>query len=91
MFSVSKTLLKNVRVDDSCVNTIYSNGTFTGTALPDVNFKQGSSASTNRAWERKGRDENVPNSELISKLDVKAKANNPHLQKLLDENCPVYG
>ena len=91
LFSVSKTLLKNVRVDDSCVNTIYSNGTFTGTALPDVNFKQGSSASTNRAWERKGRDENVPNSELISKLDVKAKANNPLLQKLLDENCPVYG
>lgn len=90
LFSVSKTLLKNVRVDDSCVNTIYSNGTFTGTALPDVNFKQGSSASTNRAWERKGRDENVPNSELISKLDVKAKANNPLLQKLLDENRPVY-
>lgn len=91
LFSVSKTLLKNVRVDDSCVNTIYSNGTFTGTALPDVNFKQGSSASTNQAWEKKGRGETVSNNELISKLDVKAKANNPLLQKLLDENCPVYG
>lgn len=91
LFSVSKTLLKNVRVDDSCVNTIYSNGTFTGTALPDVNFKQGSSASTNQAWEKKGRGETVSDSDLISKLDVKAKANNPLLQKLLDENCLVYG
>ena len=91
LFSVSKTLLKNVRVDDSCVNTIYSNGTFTGTALPDVNFKQGSSASTNQAWEKKGRGETVSNNELISKLDVKAKANNPLLQKLLDENQHVYG
>lgn len=91
LFSVSKTLLKNVRVDGSCVNTIYSNGTFTGKALPDVNFKQGSSASTNQAWEKKGRGETVSDGELISKLDVKAKANNPLLQKLLDENQHVYG
>lgn len=35
--------------------------------------------------------ETVSDSDLISKLDVKAKANNPLLQKLLDENRPVYG
>ena len=90
LFSVSKTLLKNVHVEDSCVRTIYSNGTFTGTALRGVNFKQGSSASTNRAWEEAGRNGTLP-SDSLSKLDVKAKSNNPLLQKLLDENCPVYG
>lgn len=64
-YNVDKTLLKNVSVETSFVRTVYSNGTFTGTALPGVNFKQGSSASTNRAWERKGRGEDVPESELF--------------------------
>lgn len=90
--NVDVSLLSNVTIKDSNVNTVYtSNGKFNGKYLDGVNFKSGSSASTNQAWEKKGRDENVPNSELISKLDVKAKANNPLLQKLLDENCPVYG
>lgn len=64
-YNVDKTLLKNVSVETSFVRTVYSNGTFTGTALPGVNFKQGSSASTNRAWERKGRGETVSDSELF--------------------------
>ena len=90
--NVDVSLLSNVTIKDSNVNTVYtSNGKFNGKYLDGVNFKSGSSASTNQAWEKKGRDENVPNNELISKLDVKAKANNPLLQKLLDENQHVYG
>ncbi len=90
--NVDVSLLSNVTIKDSNVNTVYtSNGKFNGKYLDGVNFKSGSSASTNQVWEKKGRDENVPNSELISKLDVKAKADNPLLQKLLDENQHVYG
>lgn len=90
--NVDESLLKNVTIKDSNVNTVYtSNGKFNGKYLDGVNFKSGSSASTNQAWEKKGRGETVSDSDLISKLDVKAKANNPLLQKLLDENRPVYG
>lgn len=90
--NVDVSLLSNVTIKDSNVNTVYtSNGKFNGKYLYGVNFKSGSSASTNQAWEKKGRGETVSNSDLISKLDVKAKANNPLLQKLLDENRPVYG
>lgn len=90
--NVDGSLLSNVTIKDSNVNTVYtSNGKFNGKYLDGVNFKTGSSASTNRAWEKKGRGETVSNNELISKLDVKAKANNPLLQKLLDENQHVYG
>lgn len=89
--NVDVSLLSNVTIKDSNVNTVYtSNGKFNGKYLDGVNFKSGSSASTNQAWEKKGRGETVSDDELISKLDVKAKANNPLLQKLLDENCPVY-
>lgn len=90
--NVDVSLLSNVTIKDSNVNTVYtSNGKFNGKYLDGVNFKSGSSASTNQAWEKKGRGETVSNNELISKLDVKAKANNPLLQKLLDENQHVYG
>ena len=90
--NVDVSLLSNVTIKDSNVNTVYtSNGKFNGKYLDGVNFKTGSSASTNQAWEKKGRGEPVSDGELISKLDVKAKANNPLLQKLLDENRPVYG
>lgn len=90
--NVDVSLLSNVTIKDSNVNTVYtSNGKFNGKYLDGVNFKSGSSASTNQAWEKKGRGETVSDSDLISKLDVKAKADNPLLQKLLDENCPVYG
>lgn len=90
--NVDVSLLSNVTIKDSNVNTVYtSNGKFNGKYLDGVNFKSGSSASTNQAWEKKGRGETVSNNELISKLDVKAKADNPLLQKLLDENRPVYG
>lgn len=90
--NVDVSLLSNVTIKDSNVNTVYtSNGKFNGKYLDGVNFKSGSSASTNQAWEKKGRSEPVSDSELISKLDVKAKADNPLLQKLLDENRPVYG
>ena len=46
--------------------------------------------ATKRAWEEAGRNGTLP-SDSLSKLDVKTKADNPLLQKLLDENCPVYG
>lgn len=90
--NVDVSLLSNVTIKDSNVNTVYtSNGKFNGKYLDGVNFKSGSSASTNQAWEKNGRGETVSDRDLISKLDVKAKADNPLLQKLLDENCPVYG
>lgn len=92
-YNVDKSVLSDVDVYSTSIKTVYSKGTrssfkntWTGTT-----FKTTSSASTNQAWEKKGRGETVSNNELISKLDVKAKANNPLLQKLLDENCPVYG
>lgn len=92
-YNVDKSVLSDVDVYSTSIKTVYSKGTsssfkntWTGTT-----FKTGSSASTNQAWEKKGRGETVSDSELISKLDVKAKADNPLLQKLLDENQHVYG
>ena len=92
-YNVDKNVLSDVDVYSTSIKTVYSKGTrssfkntWTGTT-----FKTDSSASTNQAWEKKGRGEPVSDGELISKLDVKAKANNPLLQKLLDENRPVYG
>ncbi|WP_296031685.1 hypothetical protein [uncultured Treponema sp.] len=83
--------LKYLDASSSYVRTIYTkSGSFSGTQHVDTTFKTGSSASTNRAWEEAGRNGTLP-SDSLSKLDVKAKANNPLLQKLLDENCPVYG
>lgn len=92
-YNVDERALSDVDVFSTSIKTVYSKGTgssfkntWTGTT-----FKTTSSASTNQAWEKKGRGETVSDSDLISKLDVKAKADNPLLQKLLDENCPVYG
>lgn len=92
-YNVDERALSDVDVYSTSIKTVYSKGTrssfkntWTGTT-----FKTTSSASTNQAWEKKGRGETVSDSDLISKLDVKAKANNPLLQKLLDENRPVYG
>lgn len=90
--NVDEGLLNQVSVKATGVDTVYTKtGSFSGSYVTGVHFKSGSSASTNQAWEKKGRGETVSNNELISKLDVKAKANNPLLQKLLDENQHVYG
>ncbi len=90
--NVDESLLNQVSVKATGVDTVYTKtGSFSGSYVTGVHFKSGSSASTNQAWEKKGRGETVSDSDLISKLDVKAKVNNPLLQKLLDENCPVYG
>lgn len=90
--NVDESLLNQVSVKATGVDTVYTKtGSFSGSYVTGVHFKSGSSASTNQAWEKKGRGETVSDSDLISKLDVKAKANNPLLQKLLDENRPVYG
>lgn len=90
--NVDESLLNQVSVKDTGVDTVYTKtGSFSGSYVTGVHFKSGSSASTNQAWEKKGRGETVSDDELISKLDVKAKADNPLLQKLLDENRPVYG
>lgn len=87
---VEETLLKYLDASSSYVRTIYTkSGSFSGTQHVDTTFKTGSSASTNRAWEEAGRNGTLP-SDSLSKLDVKAKADNPLLQKLLDENRPVY-
>lgn len=87
---VEETLLKYLDASSSYVRTIYTkSGSFSGTQHVDTTFKTGSSASTNRAWEEAGRNGTLPSNSL-SKLDVKAKADNPLLQKLLDENRPVY-
>lgn len=89
--NVDEGLLNQVSVKATGVDTVYTKtGSFSGSYVTGVHFKSGPSASTNQAWEKKGRGETVSNGELISKLDVKAKANNPLLQKLLDENRPVY-
>ncbi len=89
---VDKTLLKNIEVGNA-TKRVYgaSSSNFSLVNNRDTVFKTTSSASTNQAWEKKGRGETVSDNELISKLDVKAKANNPLLQKLLDENQHVYG
>ena len=90
--NVDESLLNQVSVKATGVDTVYTKtGSFSGSYVTGVHFKSGSSASTNQAWEKKGRGETVSDNELISKLDVKAKANNPLLQKLLDENQHVYG
>lgn len=90
--NVDESLLNQVSVKATGVDTVYTKtGSFSGSYVTGVHFKTGSSASTNQAWEKKGRGETVSDGDLISKLDVKAKANNPLLQKLLDENRPVYG
>ena len=92
-YNVDESILSDVDVYSTSIKNVYSKGTrssFKNTWTGTI-FKTGSSASTNQAWEKKGRGETVSDSDLISKLDVKAKANNPLLQKLLDENCPVYG
>ena len=89
--NVDVSLLKNVTVKDNGVVTVYTKtGSFSGSIMSGVDIKTGSSASTNRAWEEAGRNGTLPSNSL-SKLDVKAKADNPLLQKLLDENRPVYG
>lgn len=90
-YGVDKTLLKNIEVGNA-TKRVYgaSSSNFSLVNNRDTVFKTGSSASTNRAWEEAGRNGTLP-SDSLSKLDVKAKANNPLLQKLLDENCPVYG
>lgn len=89
--NVDESLLKNVTVKDNGVVTVYTKtGSFPGSIMSGVDIKTGSSASTNRAWEEAGRNGTLP-SDSLSKLDVKAKVDNPLLQKLLDENRPVYG
>lgn len=89
--NVDESLLNQVSVKATGVDTVYTKtGSFSGSYVTGVHFKSGSSVSTNQAWEEAGRNGTLP-SDSLSKLDVKAKANNPLLQKLLDENRPVYG
>lgn len=95
-YGVDETVLKKeVNINSGAIETVYSNkgsaSEFKEVSSNIKTFKTGSSASTNQVWEKKGRGETVSDSDHISKLDVKAKADNPLLQKLLDENCPVYG
>ena len=95
-YGVDETVLKKeVNINSGAIETVYSNkgstSEFKEVSSNIKTFKSGSSASTNQAWEKKGRGETVSDNDHISKLDVKAKANNPLLQKLLDENRPVYG
>lgn len=92
--SLSKDVLSKVSTKSQDVRKVYlptdvEKSNFTG-GYAYSEYDNGSSASTNRAWEEAGRNGTLP-SDSLSKLDVKAKANNPLLQKLLDENCPVYG
>lgn len=92
--SLSKDVLSKVSTKSQNVGKVYlptgvEKSDFTG-GYDYSEYGNGSSASTNRAWEEAGRNGTLP-SDSLSKLDVKAKANNPLLQKLLDENCPVYG
>lgn len=92
--SLSKDVLSKVSTKSQDVRKVYlptgvEKSDFTG-GYAYSEYGNGSSASTNRAWEEAGRNGTLPSNSL-SKLDVKAKANNPLLQKLLDENCPVYG
>lgn len=92
--SLSKDVLSKVSTKSQNVGKVYlptgvEKSDFTG-GYAYSEYDNGSSASTNRAWEEAGRNGTLP-SDSLSKLDVKAKADNPLLQKLLDENCPVYG
>lgn len=91
--SLSKDGLSKVSTKSQNVGKVYlptgvEKSDFTG-GYAYSEYVNGSSASTNRAWEEAGRNGTLP-SDSLSKLDVKAKADNPLLQKLLDENCPVY-
>ena len=91
--SLSKDVLSKVSTKSQDVGKVYlptgvEKSDFTG-GYAYSEYDNGSSASTNRAWEEAGRNGTLP-SDSLSKLDVKAKADNPLLQKLLDENCPVY-
>ena len=92
--SLSKDVLSKVSTKSQNVGKVYlptgvKKSDFTG-GYAYSEYDNGSSASTNRAWEEAGRNGTLPSNSL-SKLDVKAKADNPLLQKLLDENRPVYG
>lgn len=92
--SLSKDVLSKVSTKSQNVGKVYlptgvEKSDFTG-GYAYSEYDNGPSASTNRAWEEAGRNGTLP-SDSLSKLDVKAKANNPLLQKLLDENRPVYG
>lgn len=92
--SLSKDVLSKVSTKSQDVRKVYlpigvEKSDFTG-GYAYSEYNNGSSASTNRAWEEAGRNGTLPSNSL-SKLDVKAKANNPLLQKLLDENQHVYG
>lgn len=92
--SLSKDVLSKVSTKSQNVGKVYlptgvEKSDFTG-GYAYSEYDNGSSASTNRAWEEAGRNGTLPSNSL-SKLDVKAKANNPLLQKLLDENQHVYG
>lgn len=92
--SLSKDVLSKVSTKSQDVRKVYlptgvGKSDFTG-GYAYSEYNNGSSASTNRAWEEAGRNGTLP-SDSLSKLDVKAKANNPLLQKLLDENQHVYG
>ena len=92
--SLSKDVLSKVSTKSQNVGKVYlptgvEKSDFTG-GYAYSEYDNGSSASTNRAWEEAGRNGTLP-SDSLSKLDGKAKANNPLLQKLLDENRPVYG
>lgn len=92
--SLSKDVLSKVSTKSQNVGKVYlptgvEKSDFTG-GYAYSEYDNGSSASTNRAWEEAGRNGTLP-SDSLSKLDVKAKANNPLLQKLLDENRTVYG
>lgn len=91
--SLSKDVLSKVSTKSQNVGKVYlptgvEKSDFTG-GYAYSEYDNGSSASTNRAWEEAGRNGTLP-SDSLSKLDVKAKADNPLLQKLLDENRPVY-
>lgn len=91
--SLSKDVLSKVSTKSQDVRKVYlptgvEKSDFTG-GYAYSEYNNGSSASTNRAWEEAGRNGTLPSNSL-SKLDVKAKADNPLLQKLLDENRPVY-
>lgn len=92
--SLSKDVLSKVSTKSQTVGKVYlptgvEKSDFTG-GYAYSEYDNGSSASTNRAWEEAGRNGTLP-SDSLSKLDVKTKADNPLLQKLLDENRPVYG
>lgn len=92
--SLSKDVLSKVSTKSQDVRKVYlptgvEKSYFTG-GYDYSEYDNGSSASTNGAWEEAGRNGTLP-SDSLSKLDVKAKVDNPLLQKLLDENRPVYG